>query len=126
MKATAMARFIGAATLLAAVPLGCSSQSQTGSPGASGGSGGGAADGSAAGSGGAGAGGSGTGGSLGGAGGQLGGAGGGSGGSGGPDGGAVGCASYPVLPGAVRSPLYTLTVNGTSMFVEKMTKFSPE
>jgi polygalacturonase len=30
------------------------------------------------------------------------------------------------LPGAVRSPLYTVTVKGISLFVEKLTKFSPE
>src|SRR6185503_19100160 len=33
---------------------------------------------------------------------------------------------YPPLPGAVRSPLYTVTLNGESLFVEKMTKFAPE
>ena len=33
---------------------------------------------------------------------------------------------YPTLPGAVASPLYTVTGNGTAMFVEKLTKFSPE
>ena len=34
--------------------------------------------------------------------------------------------SCPDLPGAVKSPLYTVTVNGTPLFVEKLTKFSPE
>jgi polygalacturonase len=33
---------------------------------------------------------------------------------------------YPDLPGAVRSPLYTATVNGLPLFVEKLTKFAPE
>ena len=35
-------------------------------------------------------------------------------------------ASYPGLPGAVKSPLYTVTANGTSQFVEKLTKFAQE
>jgi len=34
--------------------------------------------------------------------------------------------TYPTLPDAVESPLYTVTANGTKLFVEKMTKFSPE
>ena len=34
--------------------------------------------------------------------------------------------TYPTLPGATQSPLYTVTANGTSQFVEKMAKFSPE
>jgi hypothetical protein len=34
--------------------------------------------------------------------------------------------TYPTLPGAVQSPLYTVTANGTSQFVEKITKYSPE
>ena len=34
--------------------------------------------------------------------------------------------TYPALPGATQSPLYTVTANGTSQFVEKMAKFSPE
>jgi polygalacturonase len=34
--------------------------------------------------------------------------------------------TFPTLPGAVKSPLYTVTANGTSQFVEKLTKFSPE
>jgi hypothetical protein len=34
--------------------------------------------------------------------------------------------TYPTAPGAVESPLYTVTANGTPLFVEKMTKFSPE
>jgi hypothetical protein len=33
---------------------------------------------------------------------------------------------YPDLPGAIRSPLYTVTVNGNPLFVEKFTKFAPE
>lgn len=33
---------------------------------------------------------------------------------------------YPTLPGAVASTLYTVTGAGTPMFVEKLTKFSPE
>jgi hypothetical protein len=32
----------------------------------------------------------------------------------------------PDLPGAVASPLYSITVNGDPLFVEKLTKFSPE
>jgi polygalacturonase len=34
--------------------------------------------------------------------------------------------TYPDLPGAVRSPLYTVTANGTPLFVEKFSKFAPE
>jgi hypothetical protein len=34
--------------------------------------------------------------------------------------------SYPDLPGATRSPLYSVTANGTALFVEKLAKFSPE
>lgn len=34
--------------------------------------------------------------------------------------------TYPTLPGATQSPLYTVTANGASEFVEKLTKFSPE
>jgi hypothetical protein len=34
--------------------------------------------------------------------------------------------TYPDLPGAVKSPLYTITANGKSVFVEKLTKYSPE
>jgi hypothetical protein len=34
--------------------------------------------------------------------------------------------TYPDFPGATASPLYTLTANGAPVFVEKMTKFSPE
>jgi len=34
--------------------------------------------------------------------------------------------TYPTLPGATMSPLYTVTANGTTQFVEKLTKFSPE
>jgi hypothetical protein len=47
-----------------------------------------------------------------------------------PDGGVVCTATsvttYPTLPGAVVSPLYTVTANGQSQFVEKLTKFTPE
>ncbi len=32
----------------------------------------------------------------------------------------------PDLPGATKSPLYSVTVGGTPLFVEKLTKFSPE
>lgn len=39
---------------------------------------------------------------------------------------ADGLVTYPDLPGAVRSPLYTVKVNGTALFVEKLTKYSPE
>lgn len=34
--------------------------------------------------------------------------------------------TYPDLPGATRSPLYAVTANGTPLFVEKLTQFSPE
>ncbi len=34
--------------------------------------------------------------------------------------------TYPTLPGATKSPLYSVTANGVSQFVEKVTKFSPE
>ncbi|MET0795453.1 MAG: glycosyl hydrolase family 28-related protein, partial [Polyangiaceae bacterium] len=34
--------------------------------------------------------------------------------------------TYPTLPGATASPLYTVTANGSPVFVEQMTKFSPE
>jgi glycosyl hydrolase family 28 len=34
--------------------------------------------------------------------------------------------TYPDLPDAARSPLYTVTANGSPLFVEKFTKFSPE
>jgi hypothetical protein len=60
----------------------------------------------------------------------------GSGGAGGSSAGAGGssasCSSasavttFPTLPGAVKSPLYTVTANGTSQFVEKLTKFGAE
>jgi hypothetical protein len=33
---------------------------------------------------------------------------------------------YPDLPGATRSPLYSVTANGTPLFVEKLAKFAPE
>ncbi|HEX3903531.1 MAG TPA: glycosyl hydrolase family 28 protein [Polyangia bacterium] len=78
----------------------------------------------------------GSGGGLGGLGGAAGGHAGGAGGAvstGGAGGAAtVSCSSasgvitYPTLPGATKSPLYTVTANGTSQFVEKLTKFSPE
>ena len=38
----------------------------------------------------------------------------------------AGVVTYPALPGAVRSPLYAVTANGTALFVEKFTKFAPE
>lgn len=34
--------------------------------------------------------------------------------------------TFPTLPNAVKSPLYTVTANGASQFVEKLTRFSPE
>jgi hypothetical protein len=40
--------------------------------------------------------------------------------------GVMGVITYPTPPGAVASPLYTVTVNGQSVFVEKMSKYSPE
>jgi polygalacturonase len=40
--------------------------------------------------------------------------------------GAVALVSCPTLPGATASPLYSVTVNGAPLFVEQMTKFSPE
>ena len=36
------------------------------------------------------------------------------------------CVAVPTLPGATASPLYTVTVGGAPLFVEKLTKFSPE
>ncbi len=38
----------------------------------------------------------------------------------------AGVITYPGLPGASESPLYTVTANGAKQFVEKMTKFSAE
>ena len=46
--------------------------------------------------------------------------------TGNPDGGTTGVVACPDLPGATKSPLYSVTANGTALFVEKMTKFSPE
>jgi hypothetical protein len=52
--------------------------------------------------------------------------------TGGAGGTSVSCSSadavitYPTLPGATKSSLYTVTANGASQFVEKLTKFSPE
>ncbi len=40
--------------------------------------------------------------------------------------GATTLVSCPTLPGATASPLYSITVNGAPLFVEKLTKFSPE
>jgi hypothetical protein len=37
-----------------------------------------------------------------------------------------GVITYPSVPGAVKSPLYTVTANGTELFVEKLTKFGQE
>jgi hypothetical protein len=53
-------------------------------------------------------------------------------GTGGAGGATVSCSAagavttYPTLPGATMSPLYTVTANGATQFVEKLTKFSPE
>ena len=95
--------------------------------GANGGAGAGGQAGSAAGSGAAGG--------VAGTGGDTAGAGTGGGGTGG-DGGSAGCpandcgpisvVTYPTPPGAIESPLYTVTVNGETLFVEKMTKYMPE
>jgi len=49
---------------------------------------------------------------------------GGTGGTGGAT--ASGCEVFPDLPGAERSSLYSVTVNGSPLFVEKMSKFSPQ
>jgi hypothetical protein len=49
---------------------------------------------------------------------------GGAGGSGPP--GAASLVACPTLPGATASPLYSVTVGGKPLFVEKLTKFSPE
>ena len=40
--------------------------------------------------------------------------------------GAVTLVSCPALPGATVSPLYSVTVNGAPLFVEQLTKFTPE
>jgi len=40
--------------------------------------------------------------------------------------GAATLVACPDLPGATKSPLYSVTVGGTPLFVEKLTKFSPE
>ena len=37
-----------------------------------------------------------------------------------------GCEVFPALPGAERSSTYSVTVNGAPLFVEKLSKFSPE
>jgi hypothetical protein len=42
------------------------------------------------------------------------------------DGGTTGIVSCPDLPGAPKSPLYSITANGTPLFVEKMTNFASE
>ncbi len=42
------------------------------------------------------------------------------------DGGPTSVVTCPDLPGAVKSPLYSVTVGGTPVFVEKLTKYSPE
>jgi len=39
---------------------------------------------------------------------------------------ASGVITYPSVPGATKSPLYTVTANGASQFVEKLTKFDKE
>ena len=41
-------------------------------------------------------------------------------------GGNITCTPYPDLPGAEKSSLYSITVGGTPLFVEKLSKFSPE
>ena len=51
---------------------------------------------------------------------------GGSGSGGNVDGGTSGVVTCPDLPGAPKSPLYSVTANGTSLFVEKMTNFASE
>jgi len=38
----------------------------------------------------------------------------------------VSCVTYPNLPGATASSLYTVTASGAPLFVEKLSKFSPE
>ncbi len=47
-------------------------------------------------------------------------------GAGGGSGGVVTCVPDPTLPGAVKSPLYTVTANGAGLFVEQLTKYAPE
>ena len=42
------------------------------------------------------------------------------------DGGTSGVVTCPDLPGAPKSPLYSITANGTPLFVEKMTNFAAE
>jgi len=42
------------------------------------------------------------------------------------DGGTSGIVTCPDLPGAPKSPLYSITANGTPLFVEKMTNFGTE
>src|SRR4029078_6052780 len=37
-----------------------------------------------------------------------------------------GCVAVPTLPGAMKSPLYAIAANGTSLFVEKLAKYAPE
>ena len=102
----------------------------SGTGGAATGSGGAAGAGSGGAGGKAGASGSGGGGAGGATSGNGGAAGAGAGGAGGSS--AVDCSSasgvitFPTLPGATMSPLYTVTANGASQFVEKLTKFSPE
>lgn len=46
--------------------------------------------------------------------------------SGTTDGGTSGVVTCPDLPGAPKSPLYTITANGAPLFVEKMTNFAAE
>ena len=99
----------------------------SGTAGAPGGTGG--SSGTPGGSSGTPGGGSGGGATVGGAGGSAGrgGAGGAAtGGAGGQGGGATSVVCYPTPTGATKSTLYTVTANGTPMFVEKLTKFSPE
>jgi hypothetical protein len=46
--------------------------------------------------------------------------------TGNPDAGAAAVVTCPDLPGAEKSTLYSVTVGGTPLFVEKLSKFSPE
>ncbi|HEY4183642.1 MAG TPA: hypothetical protein VGP07_01175 [Polyangia bacterium] len=102
--------------------------SQSGGAPGSGGAGGSGAAGSGGGGGATGSGGSGSGGSGSGGNGSGGSAGAGSGGAGGAAGaaGTTTLVACPTLPNATASPLYSVTVNGSPLFVEQLTKFSPE
>ena len=41
-------------------------------------------------------------------------------------GGPAALVTCPTLPGATTSPLYSVTIGGKPLFVEKLTKFAPE